>query len=97
LKERRQLKLMLILLDIRHEPGGHDRELYEWCKYYSLPICLVATKADKIKRSQIQKNLAVIRRSLGLDEPPLAFSSETRAGRDALWALIMDKCGINMI
>jgi GTP-binding protein len=94
LKERSQIKLMLMLLDIRHEPGAHDRTLYEWCLYYKLPLAIVATKSDKLKKSQLQKNQAVIRRALDLPEPPLAFSSETQHGRDELWALIMDRCGL---
>jgi GTP-binding protein len=94
LKNRSQIKLMLMLLDIRHEPGAHDRALYEWCVYYKLPLAVVCTKSDKLKRSQLSKNLAVIRRALELPEPPLPFSSETHDGRDRLWALIMDRCGL---
>lgn len=90
LKNRSSLVLMLLLLDIRHEPNANDRMLYEWCRYYQLPLTLVATKSDKLKRSQIPKHLAILRRALPSSETPLPFSSETRDGRDALWSLIMD-------
>jgi GTP-binding protein len=91
LKGRDQIKAFLLLLDIRHEPGGNDKMLYEWCAYYRLPVVLAATKSDKIKKSQIQRQLSVLRKALGSPDPPLAFSSETGAGRDALWGLIRAK------
>jgi GTP-binding protein len=91
LKNRPQLKIIFLLLDVRHEPGAHDKMLFEWCRHYSLPMIPVATKIDKIKRSQRQKYLADLRKTLLLDKPPFAFSSETREGRDALWSAILDK------
>jgi GTP-binding protein len=91
LKERAPLKALFLLLDIRHEPGAHDKMLFEWCQYYQLPFTVIATKCDKLKRSQIPAHLAAIRKKLGLAEPPLAFSSETKQNRDALWALILDR------
>ncbi|MDR1665261.1 MAG: GTP-binding protein [Clostridiales bacterium] len=90
LKNRPPLKALFLLLDIRHEPNANDKMLYDWCVYYKIPLFTVATKSDKLKRSQVPKYLAAIRRSLNTDEPPLAFSSESRAGRDALWSLILD-------
>ena len=97
LQNRAGLKLLLLLLDIRHEPGAHDKMLYEWCRFHGCPVVTVATKSDKLKKSQIQKHLAILRRGLPGSETPLAFSSETREGRDALWALIMDRCGLDMV
>lgn len=92
LRDRTALQHIVLLLDIRHEPNQNDRMLYDWCKFYQKPLIVVATKSDKIKRSQIQRNLAVIRRGLSLmGEPLLAFSSETKDGRDALWALLLDR------
>ena len=97
LQDRPELKRIFLLVDIRHEPGEHDKMLYRWCQYYNLPFTLVATKSDKLKRSQIDKHTAIIRRALGAPEAPVPFSSETRDGRDKLWALILDSCGIDML
>jgi len=97
LKNRPPLKRIFLLVDIRHEPGANDKMLYEWFQHYGLPFTVVATKSDKLKRSQLQKHQATIRRALGAAEPPIPFSSETKDGRDRLWSLIMDSCGISML
>jgi len=97
LKNRPPLKRIFLLMDIRHEPGKNDLMLYEWFLHYGLPFTLIATKSDKISRGQVQKHLAIIRRTLNAEEPPMPFSSETKAGRDELWSLILDNCGINML
>jgi len=97
LKYRPPLKRIFLLVDIRHEPGANDKMLYEWCTHYNLPFTIVATKSDKVSRNQLQKHLGIIRRSLGLKDIPLAFSSESKAGREELWSVIMDSCGIDMV
>ncbi|MCL2016078.1 MAG: ribosome biogenesis GTP-binding protein YihA/YsxC [Defluviitaleaceae bacterium] len=88
LKNRPQLLTLVLLLDIRHEPTANDKMLYEWCKHYNLPVILVATKSDKLKRSQIDKYIAVIRKSLAATEKILPFSSLNRAGREELWEIL---------
>ncbi|MCL1842309.1 MAG: ribosome biogenesis GTP-binding protein YihA/YsxC [Defluviitaleaceae bacterium] len=97
LKNRPQLKRIFLLVDIRHEPGANDKMLYDWFNHYNLPFTAIATKCDKITRNQLPKYLAALRRALGEPEPPIAFSSETRAGRDELWSLILDNCDIGML
>lgn len=97
LQGRQALKRVFLLVDIRHEPSENDKMLYEWFAHYGLPFTLVATKSDKLKRSQVQKHLAMIRRGLGAPEPPLPFSSETKDGREQLWSLILDSCGLDML
>ena len=97
LQNRPPLKRIFLLMDIRHEPGKNDLMLYEWFMHYNLPFTLIATKADKLNRSQLQKHTAIIRRALNAPEPPIAFSSESRAGRDELWSLILDTCGIDVL
>jgi GTP-binding protein len=77
-----------MLLDIRHEPSAKDMELFEWLRHYNYRVTAVATKADKLKRSQIQKHTAQIKKALGVEVLP--FSSETLAGRDELWRLRVD-------
>lgn len=89
LKKRPVLKALLLLTDIRHEPTANDHMLYDWCRHYGLPVILVATKSDKLKRSQVPKYLAAIRRAYAADTTPIAFSSDTREGRDALWRALI--------
>ena len=88
LKGRPQLKHIFLLMDIRHEPSAGDKQIYEWCVHYSLPFTIIATKSDKIKKSQVQKHLAMIRKALDAKMPPMPFSSETWEGREALWGVI---------
>ena len=88
LKDRKPLLGLVLLLDIRHEPNNNDKMLYEWCKHYELPVILVATKSDKLKRSQIQKHTAMIRRALEAEEEVLPFSSLDRSGRERLWSVL---------
>ena len=67
--------------------------MYDWIKHYHDEVIVVATKMDKIKRSQVQKQLAVIKKGLGLsgNDKLIAFSSETKQGKDELWKII-DEC-----
>jgi len=97
LKDRPQLAALILLLDIRHEPTKNDKMLYEWCVYYKLPVILVATKSDKIKRSVLQKHIAIIRKSLGAKEQVLPFSSLNQSGREELWDTLEEhkKKGLN--
>jgi GTP-binding protein len=88
LRDRPPLMAVVLLLDIRHEPTANDRMLYNWCRHYGLTTLLVATKADKLKRSQVQRQVSVIRKGLSAAETVLPFSSETKAGREELWALL---------
>jgi len=86
LQHRPQIKYIIMLLDVRHEPSAKDMELFNWLVHYNYNVIVVATKSDKIKRNQVQKHVAVLSRVLGVNVLP--FSSETLAGRDELWGLI---------
>ncbi len=90
LQQRETLKAIVLLVDIRHEPGKNDVMMYEWLCHYGYEIVVVATKLDKINRSQIQKQLSVIRKGLGLrkEDRLLPFSGETKAGVPELWDVI---------
>lgn len=90
LKNREQLKYIIMLIDIRHEPGANDKMMYEWLKHYGFKIIIVATKKDKIGKNQVAKNLSIIRKSLNLDntELLLSFSSENKQGKEELWNVI---------
>lgn len=91
LRERQQLVLQLLVIDIRHEPSKDDVLMYEWLKHFEIPTCIVATKADKIPRSKWDKHLKQIKQTLGADKevPVVLFSSETGLGREQLWDTIL--------
>lgn len=86
----RQLKAVFLLIDIRHDPSEDDRMMYEWMVYQGYAPIIIATKLDKIKRSQVQKHLKAIREGLGVQPGTqiIPFSAETKQGRDEIWELI---------
>lgn len=87
LQTSKQLRAVLLLLDIRHAPTANDRQMYDWIRSQGFEPVLVATKLDKIKRSQVQKQMKLLRETLGADRqtPVIPFSSQTKAGREELW------------
>jgi GTP-binding protein len=84
LKNRKQLRGVIHLLDIRHEPTENDLIMKEWLMHYEIPILLVATKADKVSRGARQKQLKTISQVLNLEKgiKPIAFSAENGEGVD---------------
>ena len=90
LLKREQLAAIILLSDIRHEPGENDKMMYEWLKHYNHKILIAATKMDKIKKAQIQKNVSIIKKSLGLgtEDVIIPFSSNTKQGKEELWDII---------
>ena len=90
LHERLQLKLIVLLIDIRHDPGELDKTMYEWMKHYGFPMIVVATKMDKLKRSQIGKHVAMLRKGLGMtsEEILIPFSAVTKQGKDEIWEVL---------
>lgn len=86
------LKCIFLLIDIRHEPSENDRIMYEWIVYQGFQPVIVATKLDKIKRSQVQKSIKILRNGLGVnnDVTVIPFSAETKQGRDEIWNMIED-------
>lgn len=90
LLNRAQLKCIVMLVDIRHAPSAGDAAMYSWLKHYEYNMAVVATKLDKIKRSRLEIQLSAIRQAFGMDgeEPLIPFSSETRAGKESLLAII---------
>ena len=84
------LKAVFLLIDIRHEPSENDQMMYEWMVYQGFAPIIIATKLDKIKRSQIQKNVKAIREGLNVQPGTtiIPFSAETKQGRDEIWELI---------
>ena len=86
----KQLKLVFLLIDIRHAPGNNDVHMYQWVRDSGFEPVIIATKADKIKRSQIDKCLKVIRETLQVskDTVMIPFSSQTKQGRDEIYEVI---------
>jgi GTP-binding protein len=87
LNKRKQLKMALMLVDIRHQPTADDRMMYNWITEMDLTHMVIATKADKISRGQVQGRLSEIRKTLDIKAGVelIAYSSETRQGRENVW------------
>ncbi|EAG2314868.1 YihA family ribosome biogenesis GTP-binding protein [Listeria monocytogenes] len=89
---REQLRGVIQIVDLRHKPTEDDRMMYEFLKYYDIPVIVVATKADKIPRSKWQKNAKIVRETLDFDphDKFVLFSSETKMGKDEAWQFIKE-------
>ena len=89
------LKAVFLLIDIRHDPSANDRQMYEWILHNGYEPIIIATKLDKLKRSQVQKNLKAIREGLQLKKGTtvIPYSAETKQGRDEIWELIESLTG----
>ena len=92
----KQLKAVFLLVDIRHTPGANDKTMYDWIVYQGYRPIIIATKLDKLKRSQVQKALKEVRTGLGLkpDDIVIPFSAQTKQGRDEIWALMDELIGV---
>ena len=90
LNQSEMLKAVFLLVDIRHEPSANDRNMYEWIVYQGYNPIIIATKLDKINRSQIQKHVKMIK--TGLNVKPgtvvIPFSATTKQGREEIWQTI---------
>lgn len=85
-----QLKAVFLLIDIRHEPSANDQVMYSWIVSQGFKPIIIATKMDKLKRSQIQKHVKMVREGLQLvpGSTVIPFSSSTKQGREEVWQLI---------
>lgn len=90
LHSSKQLKAVFLLIDIRHEPSANDKDMYNWIVYQGYEPIIIATKLDKIKRSQVQKQMKILREGLKLvpNTKIIPFSAETKQGRDEIWEII---------
>ncbi|EAE4624176.1 YihA family ribosome biogenesis GTP-binding protein [Listeria monocytogenes] len=89
---RERLRGVIQIVDLRHKPTEDDRMMYEFLKYYDIPVIVIATKADKIPRSKWQKNAKIVRETLDFDPDDkfVLFSSETKMGKDEAWQFIKE-------
>ena len=86
----KQLKAVFLLIDIRHDPSANDKMMYDWVVAQGYNPIIIATKLDKIKRSQVDKHVKMIKQGLGLipGTKVIPFSAETKQGRDEIWEFI---------
>ena len=86
----KDLKAVFLLVDIRHEPSANDKQMYDWILHNGYEPIIIATKLDKLKRSQVQKSIKAVREGLKLPKEGILipFSAETKQGREEIWALI---------
>lgn len=92
LTSRENLRVVVSLVDLRHEPSADDVQMYEFLKYYEIPVILVATKADKIPRGKWNKHESMIKKKLDFDKTDtfIIFSSVNKTGVEEAWDAIFD-------
>ena len=86
----KQLRAVFLLIDIRHDPSANDKMMYDWIVYHGYNPIIIATKLDKLKRSQIQKHVKMVKQGLNLvpGTKVIPFSSVTKQGREEIWDLV---------
>ncbi len=84
------LRVIFLLIDIRHDPSENDKIMYDWIVHNGFNPIILATKLDKIKRSQVAKHLKAIRQKLEMtnEDTIIPFSSSSRQGREDVWDLV---------
>ena len=92
LQSSKQLKGVFLLVDIRHEPSKNDKTMYEWILYNGYRPIVIATKLDKLNRSQVPKHVKMLRTGLGMEKQDILipFSALTKQGKEELWELIQE-------
>lgn len=92
LLQSKQLRIIFLLIDIRHEPSQNDVNMYDWILHYGFNPIIVATKSDKISRGAVQKHIGIIRKKLNCVEgtPIIPFSSLKKSGIEEVWEYIED-------
>ncbi len=95
LRKSANLKQVFLLVDIRHDPSENDKMMYNWIVDNGFRPVIIATKLDKLKRSQVAKHVKAVRTGLGLreDDILISFSSETKQGLDVLWETVESYIG----
>lgn len=90
LRQSPMLKMVFLLVDIRHEPSANDKSMYDWIVYNGYHPVIIATKLDKINRSQIQKQIKLIRTTLqaGADTQIIPYSAQTKQGREEIYEIL---------
>lgn len=99
LRTSKQLRQVFLLIDIRHEPGKNDIQMFQWILHAGYEPVIIATKLDKIKKSQLDKQIRLIRQTLGMrpGEILIPFSSLTRQGREEIYEVLENACNSSRI
>ena len=86
----RQLRIVFLLIDIRHDPTSNDKLMYDWIVNNGFNPVIIATKLDKLKRSQVPKHIKAIKEGLNLVQgtPVFPYSALSKQGRDEIWEFI---------
>lgn len=94
LSQRDTLKALVLIVDYRHKPTHDDITMYEYAKYYEIPVIVVATKEDKLKRNDLKKNEKIIKETLKFDKKDyfVRFSSLKKVGINEVWEIILKLC-----
>ena len=95
LTNRENLREIILIVDMRHEPTDQDLMMYDWIKAFGFSGIVLATKADKISRGSWQKNLKVIRQKLDIKDASLVipYSSENKTNKEEVWSILSEKLG----
>ena len=95
LHSSKQLRRVFLLIDIRHDPSANDKMMYDWIINQGYDPIIIATKLDKIKRSQVSKCVKAIREGLKVKPGTtiIPFSATTKQGRDEIWELMDEAIG----
>ncbi len=90
LHKSKMLRAVFLLIDIRHEPSANDRDMYEWILYQGYKPIIIATKLDKINRSQVPKHIKMLKTGLQVEKDTVVipFSAQTKQGREEIYELI---------
>lgn len=90
LHKSKMLQAVFLLVDIRHEPSGNDRLMYEWILHQGFKPVIIATKLDKINRSQVPKHLKMVREGLKVEKGTVVipYSAQTKQGREEIYELL---------
>ena len=90
LKRSKQLRAVFLLIDIRHEPSANDKQMYNWILDNGFQPIIIATKADKISRNQLQKHIKMVKEGLKVVKGTVVipFSAQTKQGREEIYEVI---------
>lgn len=90
LRQSKVLKAVFLLVDIRHDPSENDKIMYDWICANGFHPVIIATKADKINRSQLQKQIKAVRQGLAVDQDTIVipFSAQTKQGREEIYEVV---------
>lgn len=94
LQKSQQLKQVFLLIDIRHAPSANDKLMYDWIVHNGYRPVIIATKLDKLKRSQVAKSVKIVREGLNLEKEDILipFSAQTKQGLEQIWETIESFC-----